>query len=681
MSQFLSYAIPAVPVGCVYALVAAGLVLTYKTSGVFNLAFGAQAYVSAVVFYEAVGSGHWPKWLAVLVSVVLVGPLLGLVLDRGLFRFMRTASTAVKLISGLGLLVGIPSIVQFVFGNGRKLGPPTLVSHRAAQHLVWRRYGFTENQLVTVLVTLAVVAALGALFKWSALGLKMRAVVESPRMVQLAGINADRVATSAWMLSGFLAGLAGVLLAPLFAEVDANDFTTLLVVAIAAAAVGRLSNLPLTLAGGVLLGVGQQTITGYLPLNSILATGLRPSFPFLVLVLLLLFLPGLRQRREAVDPLAACDPPPPALAATMRDERLNRLNLISAPILILVFVWVSQLFVSNRLLIFTQGIVYSTIFLSITLITGLAGQLSLCQATFAGVGAFTTAQLATNHGMPVLAAMLIAAVVAAALGALVAIPALRLGGLYLSLATLAFALMADYVLFPLRQVSGGLAGVDVPRPVVGPVDFSSDWPFLLLSLAVLVVCSFVVILVRKGTLGRYLAALRGSELAATTIGINPVRAKITIFALSAGIAGIGGALLGTFDRHVAADDFSYFFSLFFMVLVLTTGSRTVEGAINAGIAFALFPELLGHLETWTHLHNLQILEFAGFGFGAITFAKHPEGIVEANKRKSMQRLVAWMDRRRARNDAGDHDGSGPSVAEPIAVGATAAGNAPQEAGS
>ncbi|HEX4540628.1 MAG TPA: ABC transporter permease [Acidimicrobiales bacterium] len=638
MTHFLSFAIPGIPFGFVYALVAVGLVLTYKTSGVFNLAFAAQAYVSAAIFYAAVSQHHWSKWAGFVLAVVVAGPALGYLLDRFLFRHMRTAPTVVKLISGLGLLIGVPSIVQF-FWPGQHQNPPSLSPKpNAVYH--FGSYHIDGNQLVVIVAVLVVMAALGLLFKFTALGLKMRAVVESPRMVELAGINSSRISSFAWMLSSFLAALAGVLLAPYYANVDPLNFISLLVAAIAAAVFAGLASLPLALAGGLLLGIFQQVLTGYLPLNSILATGLRPSFPFVVLVLLLLFWPPVRRRREAADPLAGCDPPPPALAASLRGATLDRLTKIIFPVFIVVYMVVSLFLVPTHwLFLLTQGIVYATIFLSITALTGMSGQISLCQASFAGIGAFTAGQLATQFNINFIVGMIIGGVVAGAAGALVAIPTLRLRGLYLALATLAFALLASNVLFPQSWLGNGDTGVSVPRPG----GFSGNRAFFLLAMAVFAICAVIVILVRKGTIGRYLAALRGSEVAAETIGINPVRAKITIFALSAGIAGVGGAMFGSLQGTTSAGDYNAFFSLLFVVLVLTTGVRTVEGAVNAGIAFVVVPELLGNLGS-----RFTVLAFFLFGIGALTYARHPEGAVEYNKRRSLLRISAWLDRRAGR---------------------------------
>jgi branched-chain amino acid transport system permease protein len=641
VTNLLIAAVNGVPVGCVYALLAVGLVVTYSTAGVFNLALGVQAYTSGLVYYVAVVEHGWPSWAAFLVAVVLLGPLFGLVLDRFLFRFLRSAGTTVSLASALGILVGLPSIVQFIFGGRPRYRPPS-VGISSTHYFKVFNTSIDGVHLTAVLVTVAVTIALWLLFRHTALGLRMHAVVESPRMVELAGINAGGVSTVAWMLSSLLAALAGVLLAPLYADINSVHFTTLLVAAIAAAVFGRLRSIPMTLLGGVLLGFGQELLAAYLPLGSVVATGLRPAFPFVVLVVLLIVMRWGRRGADVTDPLASCDPPPPPLASTLRTGGLDKFSRISGPVLGIVFVVVALTMFSNYWLgLATTAVIYGVIFLSVTVITGIGGQLSLCQATFAGIGAFTAGQLATAHGMSILVAIVIGAAVAAACGALLAIPALRLGNLSFALATLAFALMADNVLFPLRWFGGGQSGIDVPRPLVGSIDFTNPRAFFLLCAGVLVLVAVVVVRVRKGTTGRFLDALRGSDIAARTIGIAPARTKIVALSLSAGIAGLGGGLFASQQGPIGPDQFTYFSSLVFVVIVLTTGMRTVEGALNAAAALVVLPQLLNLLPA-----RFNVLEFALFGFAAITFIKHPEGIVEFQKRQSIEKLSAFLDRRR-----------------------------------
>jgi branched-subunit amino acid ABC-type transport system permease component len=655
MTELLGYVIRGIPFGCVFALVAVGLVLTYKTSGVFNLAFGAQAFISAAVYYDTRSRHEWPILPAFVLAVIIVGPLVGLILDRFLFRHLRTAPALAKLVTSLGLLVALPEIVKLWFGQSSAFGPPSIWPNEFAIYR-FGDYAIDGNEAATIVATAVSVLLLTLLFRYTNLGLQMRAVVESPRMTELAGINADRISTFSWMLSSLFAGLAGVLLAPLFAQVATTNFTILIIAAIAAAAFGRLSSIPLTLLGGLLLGILQGILAGYLPLNSILATGLRPSLPFVVLFLLLLFWPGLSQRREAVDPLAGVSPPPPGLAAMQRGRGLTRLTwgLGAAVVVGGVFVSLFQLD-DFWLLIVTKAVIFSTIFLSITVITGMAGQISLCQATFAAVGAFTTAQLVDRYDLPVGTTMIAGAILAAAVGALLAVPALRLGGIYLALATLAFALMFESVLVPLDWVSGGSLPLRVPRPELGPIDFANDRTFFVLALVVLAVVGTLVVLIRTGTTGRYLDALRGSEVAASSIGISPARARVVAFAVSAGIAGLGGALLAVHETQANAANFGPILGLFWIVLVVTIGARTVEGAIQAGLALAFVPEILKALGV------SPSYQFILFGLGAITYARHPEGILEANKRKSLAFVQRQLDRHRGRPEGGSPNGKSERV--------------------
>jgi branched-chain amino acid transport system permease protein len=315
------------------------------------------------------------------------------------------------------------------------------------------------------------------------------------------------------------------------------------------------------------------------------------------------------------------------------------------------------------LLLATQAVVLSTIFVSIVVITGMAGQISLCQATFAAIGAFTTAQLVSNYNVSVLLTIVAGAVLAAIVGALLAVPVLRLGGIYLALATFAFALMFESIFVPLGWVGGGVNPIKVPRPVIGPIDFASNKSFFFLCLGVLTVVGVLVIFVRNGTTGRFLDALRGSETAAQAIGINPARARILAFALSAGIAGLGGGLMATSVGFAQPADYASFLGLYWVVLVVTLGSRTVEGAIQAGIGFVIVDEILKRIginSSWE-----PIL----FGLGAITYARHPEGILEFQKRQSLERTQRWLDRlsRKSKvpdalvSTAGDVDAAGPAA--------------------
>ncbi len=647
MSNFLNYAIPGIPQGCEYALIAVGLVLTFRATGVFNLAFGAQAFAAAYAYDLLNQYEHWSQLWAFIAAVLVISPALGLALDRFLFRHIPTASTTAKVLSTLGVLIAIPSLIPIFFGTAPRteigflwLNPQIVYAHIYQTPL-------NGTVIATTVITLVVVTALVALFRWSSIGLQMRAVVESRRLAQLEGVNASAVAAGAWALSSTLAGLAGVLMLPQTQNLDPTStlsFTTLLVAGLTAAALASFRSMPLALMWSLVLGVVTNLLVWWLPSGSVLKQNVGPALPFLVLVAVLLFNPRIRYLEQSTDPMASVDPPPPPPSVQIRDRRLDipvkwGWRLLLAGFVVSSLTWLPD----NWVFPFALGIVFSIIFLSITLITGLAGQLSLCQATFAGVGGFFAGQMATHFGVPILLGAVLGGIVAAGVGVLVALPALRLSGLPLTLVTLAFAIFADQVLFQYSWSGGGDTGVSAPRPG-GPVSFANgpagDSHFLILLMIILVVVMGGVTLVMKGTVGRYLAAIRGSQTGAASLGISLTRAKITVFALSAGIAGLGGALYASTQSQVGAGDFGYEFSLVWVVAVITTGAMTIEGAIQAGVGLAVFQQIL----------NLYVpprfigIEFILFAVGTLTYARHPEGIVEYQKTRWMNRIAKLFQR-------------------------------------
>jgi len=461
--------------GSVYGLLAVGLVLTFKTSGVFNLAYGAQAFTTAAVYFDTRIRHHWPIPFALLLAVVIVAPLTGLILDRVLFRYLRTASSTARLVTVLGLLVAIPQAVDLWFGaadtSATGVVPDGLKVYNPLKGVFLYR-----DDIATIVITLLIVIGLVVLFRYTTLGLRMRAVVESSRMTELAGINAELVSMSSWMLASFIAGLSGVLIAPALSQVNNIYFTPLVVAAISAAVLASLTSIPIAFVGGLGLGVLQQILSIYLPTNSVFATNLRPSLPFVVLFVTLIVSPSLRNRRDLADPLAGVAPPPPQPIARERSRELT-IGTRGFWTVVLGLLGYYIFFHANLSWVQAteQATIYAIIFCSIVVITGMAGEISLCQATFAGIGGFVTFQLSTSQGMSVLVAIVVGAIVAAVVGALLAIPVLRLGGIYLSLATLAFALFFDNVMVKFGWVGGSPSPPSVPRPQLGGTN-SSDRP-------------------------------------------------------------------------------------------------------------------------------------------------------------------------------------------------------------
>jgi ABC-type branched-subunit amino acid transport system permease subunit len=374
----------------------------------------------------------------------------------------------------------------------------------------------------------------------------------------------------------------------------------------------------------------------------------------------------LRDRRDLADPLSGVAPPPPQPIARERSRELT-IGMRGWWTVVLGLLGYYIFFHANASWVNAteKAAIYAIIFCSIVVITGMAGEISLCQATFAGIGGFVTFQLSTSQGMSVLVAIVIGAAVSAAVGALLAVPVLRLGGIYLSLATLAFALFFENVMVKLSWVSGSPSPPQVPRPQLGNIDFANEKSFLVLCLVVLLLVGGALTLIRNGTTGRVLAALRGSEIASAAIGINAARARIVAFALSAAIAGLGGGLLASYNTQVNyQSNFQTQLGLLWIVIVVTLGSRTFEGALQAAAGFIFFPLVIlneagpwivNHVQPWYHTDALPIgFQAMLFGLGALTYAKHPEGLLEFNTRKSLVKTQARIDKfklRRARRKA------------------------------
>lgn len=636
MEQLLGFAVPGIPYGCAYAVFAVGLVLTYQTTGVFNFGYGAQAYASAYLFTWLVDDRAWPVWGAFLVAVLVLGPGLGLVFDRYLFSRIPSANTIGKIVTGLSLLVGIPALLPVIFGTANLVGAPSIV---LAPDTVYFHLGaqvpVNGIEITAVVLAVGVSIVLVVLLRATGLGLEMRAGAESRRLLELDGCDAGRVTATAWAVSGLMAGLAGVVLAPTEAIVSAPDYITLMVAAIAAAAWAVLRSMPVAAMVGVALGVVSLVAQGYLPTSGFLYAAVLPALPFIVLVGALLFVPGLRHIDDAADPLADVDPPPPPLISSTRSAELDRVVrlgrlLVACAFCISMLTWMPPAWET----VFNQGMAYSVVFLSITLLTGTAGQLSLAQGTLAGVGAFTAGILASHLGLNFLAGGALGAVLAACVAAILAFFSLRLRGLGLALMTLAAALLFDAAIFPAHAISGGTGGIAIQGSWLGLDLFAPNGhAYFVLAALVLLVCAGAVALVQRGTLGRFLSAMRASERGAAGIGIDLTWQRLLVFSLSGALAGVGGSLLAIQETVIAPGQFNYAISLAFVVVVVTTGVATVEGAIQAGLGLVVVQQLLQYAPG-----RLQGLTFVLFALCALTYAAHPEGTVELAKRRWTERV-------------------------------------------
>jgi branched-chain amino acid transport system permease protein len=264
---------------------------------------------------------------------------------------------------------------------------------------------------------------------------------------------------------------------------------------------------------------------------------------------------------------------------------------------------------------FSLTMVIGIVMLSLVLLSGYAGQISLMQMTFVGIGAVTAGRMVGGGSI---LSVLLAGLVAAAFGAVVALPALRLQALYLALTTLAVARFGDWAFEQSWGFGGGGGSLTVPRLRIPGISFRSEQSQLILVTAAFCAFAILVLAIRRGPYGRRLAALRDSPVAASMLGMNLVATKTAVFALSAGIAGVAGALYGGLRVQVSAFDFVFLQSLFVFLVATFGGITTVVGALFGGVFLALVPELQKHVP----IENIQFLLI---GLGAITLAKNPHG--------------------------------------------------------
>jgi branched-chain amino acid transport system permease protein len=578
--------------GSIYAVSVLGLVLTYNASRVFNFAHGAIAYFAAVTYYWLTEFQDWPVALAAITCVFVAGPVLGLVLYRMVFHRLTAAPPVVRFVSTVGLWVAIPAFTKLVYTKDVVGGEVLAPGFGGSPPGTFDVLGVTVNwNQASVIIGAALVAAVfGIMMRFTPFGLATRAAVDSPRVAALSGINPSAISTISWMLGSGLAALAGVLLSPT-AGLGEVQFTLLLVVSFAAVVVGRLRSLPLAFAGALAIGLLQGLSEKYIPdwflndtstLGTAIKTGFKPSIPFIVMLGVLLAYQGLRREQFEVD--LRSGPAEEEIAPVTRITGW-RAAIGPAALAIALFsvpLWNNDFWVGTVL---SQAMALGVLFLTFTVVTGEGGMLSLTQTALAGVGAFTAAKLATNAGWPVWAAILVGAVVAVPVGLIVAGLSLRLGGLYLALATLAFSQLLRYLVFARSDFDNFNSGVTIDRPEMLGIDFNGDDNFYFLLVIIFLIVALVVVNLRRSTTGMVLAAMRSSEAAAATIGISVVRSKLIVFGLSAFIAGLGGGLYAVSFGRATVPSFDVLIGIVWLAIVVTWGVRSVVGALMAAILY------------------------------------------------------------------------------------------------
>jgi branched-chain amino acid transport system permease protein len=600
VNEFLAYTIQGLFTGAAYAIAASGLVLTYTTTRVFNLGHGAISMVMAFVYWQLTVKDHVPTLAAVCLILFVIAPLLGIALERVMMRGLGEAPVSVSLVVTIGLFVLLIGVAQQVWPatTGREAVPYFF----ASKGFTIGTFLVTYHYVLTIGLSVVVAAGLYVLLNRTRVGTSMRAAVDNKELLELFGASSTRVSMASWAIGSSLAALAGILLVS-YVQLDYYLLTFLVINAFAAAMLGQLRSLPLTFLGAVILGLGQQYLVGYLPTTQLL-NGLQASLPAILLFLVLIFVPQVRLRVGQIKGILSA-PVPSTTRALQAGAALVVLALVIAP----------MLSATN-----TQragfALAYALVMLSLVLLTGYGGYVSLAQLAFMGIGAAVVAKLDTTSPL----AIVLAVLVAAAVGALVALPVLRLTGLYLALATLAFAFMMDKLVFQANFMFGFNGSLGAKRMSLLGFEFASAGSYVVLMTIVLVLVAFGLLALRRGPIGRLLIAMRDSPAACGTLGLNQRWFRVGLFATSAGIAGLAGALFAGLRGTISVLDFQAMSGLLLLLIAVVCGVTSMTGAVLGGSFLMLLPVLQSQFPA------LGGLEFLVIGVGAVSLGRDPNGI-------------------------------------------------------
>ncbi len=626
MNEVLPFIVIGLATGAVYGLAGMGLVLTYKTSGIFNFGYGSVAAFDVFVFYFLHTEHGMPWPAAAIICLGVVAPLLGLGLEL-LARSLSGASDTIKVVSTVGLILIVDSLAQLWFGSN----PPTFPHFLSQSTVRILGVNITWEQVILFVISVMASGVLYWFFRSVRLGVVMRGVVDNPELVSMSGDDPARARRWAWIIGTVFASVAGLFLAPTL-TLDGVALTTAVFAAFGAAAIGYFTNLPLTFVGGLAIGIAGALVDKYSATISWIG-GLPPSLPFLVLFVVLIVMPPrlLTQTRLVAQLHArrAYHAPAPV-----------RLSAGAVVVGLLAIVPVVQ---TTHLAVWSGALTDMILLLSLGLLVRRSGQISLCQLAFAAVGAATFGHFAAA-GLPWLVALVLASLVAVPVGALIAIPAVRVSGVFLALATLGFGVVMEEVFYDREFLFGGSPlGIADPRPDVsiGAWNLSTNTGFYYVLLIVVVLVVGFVTLISNGRLGRMLEAMSDSPLALETHGATTSVLKVIVFCISAALASMAGALIGMLDNYSVGTDFASFGSLTLVALVVIVTIGDPWYAVIGAIGYAVIPGYITNANTSTYLQLL-------FGVAAATAAY---GVQRGTTPAALRRLLDRVGGRKAREPA------------------------------
>ncbi|WP_369245541.1 ATP-binding cassette domain-containing protein [Streptomyces sp. R41] len=537
-------------VGSAAALTGIGLVVTHRATGVLNFAHGAIAMVCAYLLRQFTVEWGWPLALGASVTLLLVAPAIGMILERFVFRPLSVLGSdpAQTLVASIGVFVLLVGGAALVWGTGARADAPTLVSADP-----W-------GQLA---VALALALGVGAVTRWTRFGTELRAVVDDRSLAVLGGIDADRVAAAGWAFGSFTAGLTGVLLAP-YVRLDPYGMPLLVMEVMAVAVAARMRSLPVAVVVALGIGVAQSQLTRLHPAGwaEPLLQAVGANLFVVALLIAALVLPGIGTRDALPRSATARVATPPG-----------------AWIVAVVLFLLPLGFAGSDLHTSVQVPALGVVLLSLVVVTGRGGQISLGQAAYAGLGALFTALLAAGRfpglpRLPELAALAVAVILIAPLGVLTGWPAISRHGLALALATFAVGVGVSRFVFAQPYATSGLS-------LDRPAGFDGDRAYYVLELALLATALLTANALRRGRTGRALAAMRDHESGASAAGVRVPALKLTAFVAGAALAALGGGMLGMGLRAFDATAYDPVRGLLWFAAVVVLGADSVLGALAA----------------------------------------------------------------------------------------------------
>ena len=586
MSDVIKFTVLGFGASAVYALMAAGVVLVYRGSGVVNFAQGGFALVAGYAYFDL--HGHVPTWLAILIPITLAAAC-GLVTEMAVMWPMRHSSPLAKVIATLGVLAVITEAAQLRYGDQQRFVDGFLpsASVRLGESIV-----LPADRLWLFAIATALTVLLWAWSRYSRFGLATSAVGENQDAVAALGWSPRMVAAVNWTLGAALAGLAGVLLVPI-SSVSPAAFALTIVPALCAALVGGFSSFLLTLGGALIIGVLESQTTRWMP-----AQGWNVAVPFLVIIALLV----LRGRALPLRSFMSDRLPAVGTGRISAGWCAGAIALAAASLFVFSPSWVDAV---------TTSAIFAIIALSLVVVTGYAGQISLAQFALAGMGALFSSRLAAVFGLPFPLALVLGVALTIPLGILVSLPALRARGVNLAVATLGLAVVMQTVILGNPDFTGGLMGTAIRPPSLFGLDLLSvvhPQRYALVCLGLLLLASLMVANIRRGRSGRQLLAVRDNERAAASIGVNVVGAKVYAFAVGAGLAALGGVLIAFRNPAVEFSQFSALGSIAAVMLTVIGGVGYIAGAAVGGaiVAGGMVEDILLHFLNLSGVWSLII---------------------------------------------------------------------------